>query len=255
MFAKTHKALRYRSNNSAIKLHLLHDPDAEAPVWFQITPARFHDSKVCGDLTIEADQCYVFDRAYNDAAFWKRIDEAGATFVTRPETNLAYDVVENRLHPNSLIVADETVQLARRPREKYPAPMRRIEAMDERNGRVVAFITNDLDRSPEEIADLYKRRWGIELFFKRLKQNLKIKRFLARNPKAVRLRIVTALIAYVLLKLMHQSQRITIPLKRVAALARNYPFNPDGIIPLLKPPERLQPTALQNQFTLSFPGQ
>lgn len=254
LFAKTHRSLRYRSNNSAIKLHLLHDPDAKVPVWFQITPARFHDSKVCGDLVLQAGHCYIFDRAYNDAAFWKRIDEAEATFVTRPKTNLAYDVTMNRLHPDSLIVADETVRLARRPGEKYPGPLRRIEAMDERSGRVVVFITNDFDRSPEEIAGLYRRRWEIETFFKWLKQNLKIKRFLAKNPKAIRLQIVTALIAYVLLKILHQNQRLTIPLKRLAALARNYLFNPDGITPLVKPPGTSIDLVTQNQLALDFPG-
>lgn len=255
LFAKTHRALRYRSNNSAIKLHLMLDPDAQTPTWFQITPARFHDSKVCGDLVLEAGHCYVFDRAYNDAAFWKRIDAAGARFVTRMKTNLAYDVVEERCWPDSLVVSDETVRLARRPGEKYSGPLRRIEAMDQENGRVIAFVTNDFDRPPEEIADLYRRRWEVETFFKWLKQNLKIKRFLARNPKAIRLQIITALIAYVLLKILHLSQRITIPLKRVAALAQNYLFNPDGIISLIKPPGRPPDLNTPNQPAFNFPGQ
>ncbi len=97
LFARTHRALRYRANNSAIKLHLLFDPASEAPtpvqargrLWFSITPARFHDSKVCGTLPITAKHTYVFDRAYNNADFWKQIDDAGAIFVTRTKTNLA----------------------------------------------------------------------------------------------------------------------------------------------------------------------
>lgn len=255
LFAKTHRALRYRVNNSAIKLHLMHDPDAQAPTWFQITPARFHDSRICGDLKIEAGHCYVFDRAYNDSAFWARINEAGAHFVTRPKSSLGYDVVEERRYPDSLIVADETIRLVRTPGRKYPDLMRRVEVMDEVGGRPVAFITNDFERSPEEIADLYRRRWEIETFFKWLKQNLKIKRFLAKNPKAIRLQIITALIAYVLLKLLHQSQRVTIPLKRVVALAQNHLFNPDGINALIKPPHRPPRQTAQHQLTFNFPGQ
>jgi len=85
-------------------------------------------------------------------------------------------------------------------------------------GCELAFITNDFKRSAQQIADLYKRRWQIELFFKWIKQNLKIKRFLAKNPKAIALQIITALIAYVLLKKLHQANRIAIPLKRVAAI-------------------------------------
>jgi hypothetical protein len=94
------------------------DPAAAMPVWFSITPARFHDSKVRGDLPLKAGETYVFDRAYNNADFWRAIDEKGAFFVTRAKTNLAFDVIANRLHPNSLIIADETIRLARRPGEK-----------------------------------------------------------------------------------------------------------------------------------------
>lgn len=255
LFAQTHRELRYRSNNSAIKLHLLFDPASEAPTWFSITPARFHDSKVCDSFPIEAKHCYVFDRAYNNAAFWKQIDDAGAVFVTRTKTNLAYDVVEGRHHPNTLIVADETVRLARKPGKKYPAPLRRVEIFDEQTGREIAFLTNDFERSAENIAALYKRRWQIELFFKWIKQNLKIKRFLAKNPKAIRLQIVTALIAYVLLKILHQTQRITAPLKRVAALAQNYLFNPSGIEMLIKPPGKTAQSKPPPQLAFNFPGQ
>ena len=111
------------------------DPAAAMPVWFSITPARFHDSKVCGDLPLKAGETYVFDRAYNNADFWRAIDEKGAFFVTRAKTNLAFDVIANRLHPNSLIIADETIRLVRRPGEKYQKRLRRVEAMDEENGR------------------------------------------------------------------------------------------------------------------------
>ena len=196
LFAKTHKALRFRANNSAIKLHLLFDPDSQAPTWFQITPARLHDSRLCESLALTAGATYVFDRAYNKAEFWADIEAAEAFFVTRPKSNLAYDVQQRRFHPNSLIVADETITLAGQPGRKYKKPLRRIEIFDEDKGREIAFITNDFLRPAEEIADLYKRRWQIELFFKWIKQNLKIKRFLAKNPKAIRLQIITALIAY-----------------------------------------------------------
>jgi hypothetical protein len=255
LFAKTHKALRFRANNSAIKLHLLFDPDSQAPTWFQITPARLHDSRLCESLSLTAGATYVFDRAYNKADFWADIDAAEATFVTRPKSNLAYDVQRASLHPNSLIVADETITLAGQPGRKYQKPLRRIEIFDEDKGREIAFITNDFERSAIEIADLYKRRWQIELFFKWIKQNLKIKRFLAKNPKAIRLQVITALIAYLLLKDLHQAKRITIPLKRLAALTTNYLFNLGDINHLIKPPDRHPPTQADFQLALNFPGQ
>ncbi len=255
LFAKTHSAMRYRSNNSAIKLHLLFDPDSQCPAWFQVTPARLHDSRLCEELPLTAGQTYVFDRAYNKADFWADIDAAGASFVTRPKSNLAYDVQRRIPHYNSLVVADEVITLAGQPGRKYTKPLRRIEIFDEGKGHELAFITNDFERPPEEIAALYKRRWQIELFFKWLKQNLKIKRFLAKNPKAIRLQIITALIAYVLLKKLHQANRITIPLKRIAALTANYLFNLCEINHLLKPPNKHPPKYALNQLTLNFPGQ
>jgi hypothetical protein len=255
LFAKTHKAMRFRSNNSAIKLHLLFDPDAQCPTWFEITPARLHDSRICGSLVLSAGATYVFDRAYNKAEFWANMDAAGALFVTRPKSNLAYDVQVSRLHPDSLIVADETIVLARQPGRKYAKPLRRIEIFDEDRGRELAFITNDFDRSAEQIAELYKRRWQIELFFKWIKQNLKIKRFLAKNPKAIRLQIITALIAYVLLKILHHKNCIAIPLKRVAALAKNFLYNVCEINQLIEPPDKKPPPVTQNQLNLIFPGQ
>ena len=255
LFAETHRAMRFRSNNSAVKLHLLFDPDGQCPTWFQITPARLHDSRICGSLVLTAGATYVFDRAYNKAEFWADIDAAGAIFVTRPKINLAYDVQASRLHPDSLIVTDETIVLAGQPGRKYGKPLRRIEIFDEDRGRELAFITNDFNRSADAIAELYKRRWQIEVFFKWIKQNLKIKRFLAKNPKAIRLQIITALIAYVLLKLLHQQNRIAMPLKRVAALATNFLYNVCEINQLIHPPDKKPPPLPQNQLKLIFPGQ
>jgi len=254
LFAKTHKALRFRANNSAIKLHLLVDPDSQTPTWFQITPARLHDSRICESLPLTADATYVFDRAYNNASFWADIEAAEAFFVTRPKSNLAFDVQQTSFHPNSLVVADETITLAGQPGRKYPKLLRRVEIFDEDKGRELAFITNDFKRTAEEIADLYKRRWQIELFFKWIKQNLKIKRFLAKNPKAIRLQVVTALIAYLLLKDLKQVKRITIPLKRLAALTTNYLFNLGDIYHLISPTDRKSPLKHPNQLRLNFPG-
>ena len=149
LFAKTHKVMRYRSNNAAIKLHLMLDPDGQCPTWFQITPARLHDSRLCERLPLAAGHAYVFDRAYNKADFWADIEAAGAVFVTRPKSNLAYDVLASTPHYNSLIVADETIILAGQPGRKYTKPLRRIEIFDEDKGRVLAFISNDFERPAE----------------------------------------------------------------------------------------------------------
>ena len=255
LFAKTHSMLRYRSNNSAIKLHLLFDPDAESPAWFQITPARFHDSKVCDQLDLQAGTTYVLDRAYNNAHFWVDIEAAGAFFLTRPKTNLAYDVEASRHHPGTLIVSHKTIRLARSPGKAYCRQLRRVEVFDMERGEEIAFIANNFDRPAEQIANLYKRRWQIELFFKWLKQNLKLNRLLARNPKAIRLQIITALIAYALLHQFHLRNRLTIPLKRLAASTRNYAFNLSAINHIIRPPDKNKHNKPQNQLAMYFPGQ
>lgn len=255
LFAKTHKDMRYRGNNSAIKLHLLFDPDSQSPTWFQVSPARLHDSQVCAELPVKEGATYVFDRAYNNADFWADIDARGAIFVTRPKSTLAYEVQHATVHRDSLVVADQTIVLARAPGRKYQKPVRRVEIFDEALGRELAFITNDFRRSAEDIAELYKRRWQIELFFKWIKQNLKIKRFLAKNPKAIRLQIITALIAYVLLKKIHKANNITVPLKRLAAVAGNHIHNLCDITRLLNPDDRVDKQNPENQFQFNFPGQ
>ena len=203
----------------------------------------------CFPCNKAAGTTYVFDRAYNNASFWADIETAGAVFVTRPKSNPACDVVESRHHPDTMIVAGETIILAGNPGRKYTRPLRRVEISDEQKGREITFLSNDFNRPAEQIADLYKRRWQIELFFKWIKQNLAIKCFPAKNPKAIRLQIITALIAHLLLKKLHHQNRITIPLKRIAALAKNYLLNLCDINQLIKPPDKVIRQIHQNQLT------
>ncbi len=150
LFAKTHKALRFRTNNSAIKLHLLFDPDSQAPTWFQITPARLHDSRLCENLSLIAGATYVFDRAYNKANFWADIEAAKAFFITRPKSNLAYDVERATVHPNSLVVADETITLAGQPGRKYSGD--EFAAMQPQEGRACFAVARIELECPLELA-------------------------------------------------------------------------------------------------------
>ena len=198
---------------------------------------------------------YVFDRAYNKAEFWADIEAAEAFFVTRPKSNLAYDVHQPKLYPNSLIVADEIITLAGQPGRKYKKPLRRIEIFDEDKGREIAFITNDFQRSAEEVADLYKRRWQIELFFKWIKQNLKIKRFLAKNPKAIRLQIITAPDRLSAAQTIAPSKGHHHTSKTRRRHRNKLSIQPRRYQPLIKPPDRHPPPKPTNQLLLDFPGQ
>jgi len=253
--AKMHKWAPFRANNAALKLHLVLDPDAECPTFFEIASARLHDSTLAKSMPIDPGNTYVFDRAYNDSAFWKRLDDADCSFVTRAKSNLLLDVIERRHDPADCIVFDDIVDLAGRGKKNYQKPLRRITFWCEKTERELVFLTNDFDREATEIAALYKRRWDIELFFKWIKQNLELKRFMANNENGVRLQIITSLIAYIALKLLHTKARIKAPLKRLMSLAKNTLHNQSAMIHLLSPKNREPPDLPTNQLILNFPGQ
>ena len=257
--AKMHRWAAFRSNNAAIKLHLLFDPDQQCPTFFEIAPARLHDQVLAHNVPLAPGATYVFDRAYNDAGFWATIAAAGSLFVTRAKSNLRLEEIERRIDPIGCptdgILADDIVRLEGGGRKKFDQPLRRIVHYCEERNKELVFLTNDIKRPASEIAELYKRRWQIELFFKWIKQNLELKRFMAKTPKAVRLQIITALIAFVLLKLLHQAQHIKTPLKRLAALCKNAIFNQKDIKDLIEPPPDRNTLSTPPQFVLDFPGQ
>jgi len=169
----------FRSGKSGVKIHTVYDPDARTPTFFSITNAKKHDKKEAEKMPLLKGATYVFDRAYNDYAWFHDLSQDGITFVSRMKSNAG-------------------------GREVCPITLRRIRFMREADNKVLTFITNDLKRSAGEIASLYKQRWQIELFFKWIKQNLKIKRFIGTSENAVKIQIIIAMIAYLLLHLANK---------------------------------------------------
>jgi hypothetical protein len=252
---KMHRWARFRSNNCAIKVSMVLDPEAQSPTFFEIAPARITDQTLALKMPIEAGATYVFDRGYMDAAFWATLDAHGCRFVTRAKKNYLIDEVQRRIDPTPEIFADDLVRLHGDRGRKYPGLLRRIVFFCEETAKELVFLTNDMSSKAVEIAALYKRRWQIELFFRWIKQNLELKRFLAKNQNAVRLQIVTALIAFAALKLLQQDSRADVPLKRVRALAKSNVFNLGAIRDLIAPPKPPPPDPPTEQLALSFPGQ
>lgn len=197
-----------------LKVHVLYSSGQQLPVCHSITAANVNDVDEGRSLVIEEGATYVFDKGYCDYGWWSRIDATGARFVTRAKRNAALRLVcTNRLvssHAPS-ILRDEVVRFAHRSnraghRNPYEADLRRIEVA--RPGQdSLLLLTNDLHSPAMEIAQLYKERWGIELFFKWIKQHLKIKRFLGQTENAVRIQLLTALISYVLVAILHAQGR------------------------------------------------
>jgi IS4 transposase len=209
---------RWTAQNSnrftqGIKLHVLYDAHSEAPVWHSFSAPNVNDVERAVDVPIKADALYVFDKGYTDYNWWNSIDEAKARFVTRFKYNAGVTVVEELAVPEEareIVVSDELVTFKnKRPGGKrinlyHGKALRRITVTRPDKSRPLILATNDLKSTALEIAQQYKERWGIELFFKWVKQHLRIKQFLGRSENAVRIQVLTALISYLLVLLSHQ---------------------------------------------------
>jgi len=212
---------RYSAKVCGAKLHLIYDPDADQPIYAAITPSRSPDITVAQQMPIEPGATYVFDLGYYDYAWWAGMAQAGCRIVTRFKRNTPLVVVtELPLPKGSTILSDRIGHLPQRQSHNrhnpFQDPVREVRVMTDTN-KVLRILTNDLDASAKEIADLYKRRWAIELFFRWVKQTLKIGHFLGTSHNAVRIQIIVALIAFLLLRLAQLAQNV---IKSPLAFAR-----------------------------------
>lgn len=234
----------------AIKVHVLYDPDTEIPRRAPVTGERVSDITAARDFPVEPGVTYVFDKAYHDFGWWAELEAGGCVFVTplKSGTRLR-DVTERPVPEGGAILSDRTGLLSERMKgsrqNPYSRPVREVTVqIDETN--TLRLVTNNLDAPAEEIAALYKRRWDIEIFFKWIKQNLRIKRFLGQGENAVRLQIYVALIAYVLLHLAHKAQKAIPSGQAFCRLARLNIMHRRDIAdltrtPILRPPDPNQP--------------
>ncbi len=226
--------------DGAVKLHVVYDPDADAPVCFAVTSARVNDITPAKRLPIEPGATYVFDKGYYDFAFWADIDAKGSRFVTRLKKNSPTSLIETRpVKPDGPVVADRVALLSKRlaasRQNPFDKPVRLVTVRID-SGREIMLVSNDLNAPAEEIAALYKRRWQVELFFKWIKQNLKIRHFLGTSENAVRIQIVTALIAYLLLRLAQIGTGTRLGLQAIARLVAKTTFQRRALTDLFEPP-------------------
>jgi IS4 transposase len=229
------------------KAHIIYDPDADQPLYLMVTPCNVNDITAAKAMPIEAGATYVFDLGYYDYGWWAELDEAGCRVVTRLKSNTPFTVVEHRpVSPGSSILSDRTGYLPKRLAASRRNPMsnlvREVLVIIE-TGKVLRIFTNDLKASAQEIADLYKRRWAIELFFRWVKQTLKIGHFLGTSENAVRIQITVALIAFLLLRLAHDANKIVKSPLAFARLIRTNLMHRRAIGELLQatpPPEPQQ---------------
>jgi len=212
---------KYQRTKGAVKLHLVLDHDGYLPRFGVVTDGKVH-VRVAQQLQFEPGTIVVDDRGYNDYRLFGRWCGQGVFFVTRMKADARYEIVQQRLiAPKGNIVADQLVRLSGEgAAEKCPHVLRRVEALREDTGETLVFITNLLDLSPATIAAIYKDHWQIELFFKALKQNLKIKTFVGTSANAVRTQIWTALISMLLLRYLQLRSRFGWSMANLVALLR-----------------------------------
>jgi putative transposase len=216
-----------------MKMHVVYDPDADVPHCVEVTPANVNDVEVGRKMRIKAGATYVFDKAYCRFDWWTKINSSKAFFVTRRKTNMRLRATKWRsvrkvVGDGFRIVDDAEVVLASKGDSQLPIPLRRIRVKRDKGG-TITLITNDLKRSAVEIAALYKSRWQIELLFRWIKQHLKIRKFLGKNDNAIRLQILAAMIAYLLLRIAARTHRVTVLPLRFAELVSHFLFTPRSI--------------------------
>lgn len=241
------KMIACRAWNGRIKgakLHVVFEPGAGRPCHVEITPANVNDIEFGKAAHIEKGMTYVFDKGYCSYAWWTKLHENGAFFVTRMKGNARYRTVKkrplraaDREHGGGFsVLEDGDVKIVSKSNAVLGIPVRRIRIKRESGGHLV-LITNDLSRSATEIAALYKSRWQIELLFRWVKQNLNLKTFLGRSENAIKLQILAAMIAYLLLRIAARMSACTHTPIRFAELVGRNLFVRKPLAKIDKPPE------------------
>lgn len=200
---------KFRKKKGGIKVHTLYDIETQIPTFFHITEASVHDSKAMKEIPYEPDSFYIFDRAYNSFKMLYKIHQIGAYFVVRAKKNLQYKTIKWKRRLPRNVLSDVTIDLIGfYPKKYYPGSLRMVRYWDEEQKREFVFLTNATHISALQVAELYKNRWQVELFFKWLKQHLKIKKFWGTTENAVRIQIYAALCTYCLVAIVQHGMKL-----------------------------------------------
>jgi len=200
---------KFRKKKGGVKAHVLYDMEAQVPAFYHITTASVNDSKAMQEIPYETDAYYIFDRGYNNFKELYRIQQMESFFVVRAKSNLQYKCVRWKRRLPKNILSDAEIELTvYKSRKDYPENLRLVRFYDEEQDREFMFLTNAMDLTAQQIADLYKNRWQIELFFKWLKQHLKIKKFWGTTENAVRIQISAAITTYCLVAVVQHDMQL-----------------------------------------------
>ncbi len=200
---------KFRKKKGGVKIHVLYDVETQIPAFFHITEASVHDSRAMKEIPYESGSYYIFDRAYNNFRMLYKIHQIEAFFVVRAKKNLQYKPIKWKRRLPGNVLSDMTIELTGfYPRQYYPGKIRLVRYWDEEQEREFVFMTNATHISALQVAYLYKNRWQVELFFKWLKQHLKIKKFWGTTENAVRIQIYAAICTYCLVAIVQNDMQL-----------------------------------------------
>jgi putative transposase len=243
-----------------LKMHVVFDPQTDAPSVLAITDANVNDAQIGRTLTIAPGVIYVFDKGYCHYGWWTAIADKGAIFITRPKTIMRLETVCERPIAGAqgdgfTVLEDCEVRLASKGDSKLPIRLRRLR-VERTDGKTITLLTNDFARAAAEIAAFYKARWQIELLFRWIKQHLHIRRFLGNNGNAIRLQIFAAMIAYALLRIAARRHCVKISILRFTDLVARCLFERRHLGAIEKPPpvnpSRRQCPNAKHQLSFSY---
>lgn len=243
---------KFRQSKAGIKLHTQLDSNGHIPVFVGISSAKSHDSQKAHLMRVSKGDVVTFDRGYCDYKWFNVLDSKGVTFVTREKRGMKYEVIKS--HPTLLkkgITSDQTIRLTGSKRKFAPARLRRVTYYDSEKKQHYTYLTNNFELAARTIADIYKERWHIEIFFREIKQNLKIKTFIGTSENAVFSQIFIALCAYLLLKMIALKNNVSLTIGKIRRLLEVALFSKKGLLQILigkqdSPPE------LKDQIAILF---
>jgi hypothetical protein len=203
---------RFSTGVCGAKVHVIYDPDADRPIYATVSAANVNDITAAQQMPIEPGATYVFDLGYYDYGWWQKLNDAGCRILTRFKKNTPLRVLKELQVPKGGPVLSDRIgflpaRQSNNRRNPFQDAVREVCVKTD-TGKVLRILCNDLDATAEEIANLYKRRWAIELFFRWIKQTLKIRRFLGTSHNAVRIQIAVALITFLLLRIAQLGQKL-----------------------------------------------
>ena len=241
---------KFRTTKSGIKLHTLLDHDGYLPAVVRVTEAKCHEVNVAKLLRLPKGSIVVFDRGYIDHAWFRQLCKGGVFLVTRLKSNARFIVLERNPSDRAAgVTSDQIIQIAEAEKTLI---LRRVGYRDQEAGKCFEFLTTHLTLPARTIADIYKQRWQVEIFFRFIKQNLKIKSFLGNSKNAVLSQVYVAMIAYLLLAYQKFMSKIGLSMHYLARLVQRNLFQQCEILDLVEPRKKLNKCNHFKQLTLLF---